>query len=52
MEWEPLETLTMVFEAMHTNFGKLVFFGMLAAAIELLDSQIFFYDGFYIVLTL
>ena len=49
VEWEPLEALTGTFQAMHIEFGKLVYAGVSAS--ELLDRQIFFYGETYIVPT-
>lgn len=39
VEWEPLEALTGTFQAMHIEFGKLVYAGV--SACELPDRQIF-----------
>ena len=49
MEWEPIEALTGTFQALHVDFGKLIYHGVSAS--ELLEQDIFFYDREYIVPT-
>lgn len=44
-----METLSGTFEAMHAEFGRLVYAGVSAS--ELLDQHVFFYGGTYIVPT-
>lgn len=48
-EWEPLEALTGTFQAVHTEFGKLLYAGVSSS--ELLERGIFFYGATYIVPT-
>ena len=49
VEWEPIEALTGTFQALHADFGKLIYHGVSAS--ELLEQDIFFYDREYIVPT-
>lgn len=47
MEWEPVEALTGTFEALHVEYGKLLYAGVPPS--ELLEQDIYFYSGTYVV---
>lgn len=47
IEWQPLECLTGVFEAMHSDIGKLVHSGFTGS--QLVGQGIYFYNATYIV---
>ena len=49
VEWELIEALTGTPQALHAEFGKLIYHGVSAS--ELLEQDIFFYDREYIVPT-
>ena len=47
MEWQPLESLTRIFEACHVDLGKLMYPGETGS--QLADKGVFFYGATYVV---
>ena len=45
-EWEPVESFTGTFEAIHVDFGELIYFGCLSS--ELVSRGIFFFSHTYV----